>query len=146
VVDIDPAKREAALAAGALKAIDGKAADVVQQIQAATGGGARAVLDLVGATPTVSTALASCARGGHIVVCGLMGGDITLALPVIPLRPLTIQGSYVGTLAELRELVALAREKGMAPIPVTTRPLDEANEALQALHEGRVIGRTILVP
>jgi propanol-preferring alcohol dehydrogenase len=146
VVDIDPAKREAALAAGALKAIDGKAADVVQQIQAATGGGARAVLDLVGATPTVSTALASSARGGHIVVCGLMGGDITLALPVIPLRPLTIQGSYVGTLAELRELVALAREKGMAPIPVTTRPLDEANEALQALHEGRVIGRTILVP
>ena len=146
VVDIDPAKRAAALAAGALQAIGAKAPDVVQQIQAATGGGARAVLDLVGATPTVSTAVASCARGGHIVVCGLMGGDITLALPVIPLRPLTIQGSYVGTLTELRELVTLAREKGLAPIPVTERPLDEANEALQALHEGRVIGRTILVP
>jgi propanol-preferring alcohol dehydrogenase len=90
--------------------------------------------------------VASCARGGHIVICGLMGGDITLPLPVIPLRPLTIQGSYVGTLTELRELVALAREKGLAPIPVTQRPLDEANEALQALHEGRVVGRTILVP
>ena len=146
VVDIDPVKREAALAAGALQAIDARASDVVQQIQAATGGGARAVLDLVGATPTVTTAMASCGRGGHIVICGLMGGDITLSLPVIPLRPLTIQGSFVGTLSELRELVALVREKGLAPIPVTARPMEEANEALQALHEGRVIGRTILVP
>ncbi|MFM7533287.1 MAG: alcohol dehydrogenase [Rubrivivax sp.] len=146
VVDIDPVKREAALAAGALQAIDARASDVVQQIQAATSGGARAVLDLVGATATVTTAMASCGRGGHIVICGLMGGDITLSLPVIPLRPLTIQGSFVGTLTELRELVALVREKGLAPIPVTARPMEEANEALQALHEGRVIGRTILVP
>ena len=146
VVDIDPTKRAAALAAGALAVIDAKASDAVQQIQQATDGGARAVLDLVGATPTVTLAVAACARGGHIVICGLMGGDITLALPIIPMRPLTIQGSYVGTLAELRELVALVQRTKMAPIPVTRRPLSQANDALQALHEGRVVGRTILVP
>ena len=49
VVDIDPVKRAAALAAGALAVIDSKAADAVQQIQQATDGGARAMLDLVGA-------------------------------------------------------------------------------------------------
>jgi propanol-preferring alcohol dehydrogenase len=146
VVDIDPAKRAAALAAGALAAIDAKAPDAVQRIQAATDGGARAVLDLVGATPTVSLAVASCARGGHIVICGLMGGDITLALPVIPMRPLTLQGSYVSTLEELRELVALVRRSGMKAIPVARRPLADANEALQDLLAGRVVGRTILVP
>ena len=146
VVDIDPVKREAALAAGALKVIDARASDVVAQIQAATGGGARAVLDLVGATPTVTLAMACSARGGHIVICGLMGGDLTLALPVIPMRPLTLQGSYVGTLQELRELVALAQRRTMKPIPVTRRPLAEANDALMALHEGRIVGRTILVP
>ena len=59
VVDIDPVKRDAALAAGAIAAIDAKAADAAQQIIAATGGGARAVLDLVGATPTVTLAVAS---------------------------------------------------------------------------------------
>jgi propanol-preferring alcohol dehydrogenase len=146
VVDIDPVKREAALAAGALQVIDARAPDAVQQIQQATGGGARAVLDLVGATPTVSLAMAASARGGHIVICGLMGGDLTLALPVIPMRPLTLQGSYVGTLQELQELVALVKRTKMSPIPVTRRPLAEANAALQDLHHGRIVGRTVLVP
>ena len=146
VVDLDPVKREAALAAGAMQAIDARAPDAVAQIQQATGGGARAVLDLVGATPTVTLAIACSARGGHIVICGLMGGDLTLALPVIPMRPLTLQGSYVGTLQELRELVTLAQRRTMKPIPVTRRPLAEANDALMALHEGRIVGRTILVP
>lgn len=146
VVDLDPAKREAALAAGALLAVDPRAADAVQQLQQATGGGARAVLDLVGATPTVTLAMACAARGGQIVICGLMGGDLSLSLPVIPMRPLTLQGSYVGTLEELKELVALARRCGMTPIPVTRRPLAEANAALQDLHHGRIVGRTVLVP
>jgi D-arabinose 1-dehydrogenase-like Zn-dependent alcohol dehydrogenase len=146
VVDIDPVKRQAALAAGALAVIDAKASDAVQQAQQATDGGARAVLDLVGATPTVGLAVAASARGGHIVICGLMGGDITLSLPVIPMRPLTLQGSYVGTLEELRELVALVRQTRMRAIPVLRRPLSEANEALQDLHAGRVVGRTILMP
>ncbi|MBU3738662.1 MAG: zinc-binding dehydrogenase [Rhodoferax sp.] len=146
VVDIDPVKRDAALAAGALQAIDARATDAVQQIQQATGGGARAVLDLVGATPTVGLAMASAARGGHIVICGLMGGDLTLALPVIPMRPLTLQGSYVGTLHELQELVALVKRTRMAPIPVTRRPLSDADAAMQDLHHGRVVGRTVLIP
>lgn len=146
VVDIDAAKREAALKAGALLTIDAKAADAAAQVQAATNGGARAVLDLVGATPTVTLAVASCARGGQIVICGLMGGDITLSLPVIPMRPLTIQGSYVGTLAELRELVALVQHTKMKAIPVQRRPMAEVNAAMQELIAGKVVGRTILIP
>lgn len=146
VVDVDPIKREAALAAGALDVIDARAADAAQKIQQATGGGARAILDLVGATPTVSLALSSVARGGHIVICGLMGGDLTLPLPVIPMRPLNIQGSYVGTLQELHELVELVKRTGMKAIPVSKRPMAQANDAMQDLHHGRVVGRTVLVP
>ncbi len=146
VVDIDPAKREAALAAGALAVIDGKSPDAAKQIIAATGEGAGPILDLVGATATVTLALQSARRGGHIVVCGLMGGDITLSLPTIPLRPLCLEGSYVGTLSELRELVDLVKRTGMKPIPVTRRPMDQVNQAIDDLHHGRVIGRTVLVP
>ncbi|WP_322042509.1 alcohol dehydrogenase [Paraburkholderia sp. J67] len=146
VVDVDAAKREAALKAGALAAIDARADDAVKQIAEATGGGARAVLDLVGATPTVKLALDACARGGHVVVVGLMGGDITLSLPIIPMRPLKIEGSYVGTLPELRELVTLMREGKMQPSSVTRRPLGEVNEALEALAQGKVVGRQVLVP
>ncbi len=146
VVDVDAAKREAALAAGALAAVDARASDAAQQIVEATGGGARAVLDLVGATPTVKLALDSCARGGHVVIVGLMGGDLTVSLPVIPMRPLRIEGSYVGTLPELRELVALMREGRLHASPVLQRPLSEINEAFEALVQGKVVGRQILVP
>ena len=146
VVDIDAGKRDAALSAGALAVIDGKAADAAPQIIAATGGGAGPTLDLVGSTSTVTLAMQSARRGGHIVICGLMGGDITLSLPTIPLRPLCIEGSYVGTLSELRELADLARRGKLKPIAVKRRPLAEVNEALDDLHRGNVIGRTVLVP
>ena len=146
VVDIDPAKRDAAMSAGALQVIDGMADDAVKQVIKATGGGARSVLDLVGAPPTVTLAMGASARGGHIVICGLMGGEINLSLPVIPMRPLTLQGSYVGTLSELKELVRLFKDKAVRPIPVVRRPLAEANAALEDLLRGKVVGRNILVP
>jgi len=146
VVDIDAQKREAARSAGALSTVDARAPDAAQRIMEATQGGARAVLDLVGATATVTLALAASARGAHIVICGLMGGDITLPLPTLPLRPITLQGSYVGTLTELRELVSLARRARMTTIPVNPRPMAEVNQAMQQLLDGRVVGRTILVP
>ena len=145
-VDVDAGKREAALKAGAIGAIDARAPDAAKQIIEATGGGARAVLDLVGATPTVTLAIDSCTRGGHVVIVGLMGGDITLSLPVIPMKPLKIEGSYTGTLDDLRALVELTREGKLDPPAVSSRPLAEANDALQALLHGKVVGRTVLVP
>jgi D-arabinose 1-dehydrogenase-like Zn-dependent alcohol dehydrogenase len=81
-----------------------------------------------------------------VVVVGLMGGDITLSLPIIPMRPLKIEGSYVGSLPELRELVALMRAGKMQPSSVTPRPLGEVNEALEALAQGKVVGRQVMVP
>lgn len=146
VADIDPLKRAAALAAGALQAVDAAAPDAHKQIIAATDGGAASVLDLVGATATQNLAQRAVARGGQIVIVGLMGGDITLSLPMVVMRPLAIQGSFVGTLAELRELVALVKKTRMPPIPIVRRPFSEANAALQDLHAGRIIGRVVLQP
>jgi D-arabinose 1-dehydrogenase-like Zn-dependent alcohol dehydrogenase len=146
VVDIDAANREAALKAGALGAIDGAAPDAAQQIIAATQGGARLVLDLVGAPSTVNLAIASATRGTEIVVVGLYGGEVSIPVPFFPLRPIAIRGSYVGNLAELQELVALAKAGQLKPVPVIRRPLDEAHAALMDLKAGKVIGRTVLVP
>jgi propanol-preferring alcohol dehydrogenase len=146
VVDIDKGKREAAIAAGALKAIDGSAADAAKQIMDATGGGPRMVLDLVGAASTVNLALASATRGTEIVVVGLYGGEITVSVPLFPLRPIAIRGSYVGNLQELTELVGFAKSGKLGMVKVTRRPLDEANAALMDLKNGKVVGRVVLVP
>lgn len=53
-------------------------------------------------------------------------------------------GSYVGSLAELKAVVALARKRKIAPLPVATRPAKEVNQALEALKAGTVLGRVAL--
>ncbi len=131
VVDIDAAKREAASKGGAKAVIDGNAPDAAKQIIGATNGGAWAVIDLVGASRTVQLALDSLVKGGKLVVVGLFGGDITLPTPSLPLRAITLQGSYVGSLTEMAELLDLVRRKGAPDLPVGTRPLAAVNEALE---------------
>jgi propanol-preferring alcohol dehydrogenase len=144
-VDINEAKRQAALKEGALAVVDASTDNAVEQVIQATGGGALAVLDLVGSTASMMLAMNASARGGHIVIVGLMGGEVTLGLPLLPIRALSIQGNYVGTLSELRELVALMQEGKISPVPVTTRPMAEVNQALLDLQQGKVIGRQVMV-
>jgi propanol-preferring alcohol dehydrogenase len=146
VVDIDPAKREAAKQAGAALVIDGRAADAAQQIIAATNGGAWAAIDLVGSSATARLGIDSLIKGGKYVIVGLYGGDITLSLPPLPMRAITIQGSYVGSLPETRELIDLVRRTGLPPVPVETRPLADVNAVMSELRAGKVIGRIVLTP
>jgi D-arabinose 1-dehydrogenase-like Zn-dependent alcohol dehydrogenase len=146
MVDIDPAKREAALKAGAIAAIDGRAPDAAQQIIAATNGGAWSVIDFVGSSDTVKLAVDSIAKGGKIIVVGLFGGDITISTPFFPMRAMTIQGSYVGSLPDMKELLELVSRTGAPPVPLRERPLTEVNEALNDLRAGKVIGRVVLTP
>ena len=146
VVDIDPAKREAALKAGAAHVIDGAAKDVVDQLRTATGGGAWAVIDFVGAGPTVKLGVDATIKGGKVIVVGLYGGDVVVPTPFFPMKALTIQGSYVGSLNEIAELLDLVNSKGAPDVPVATRPLDQVNAALNDLRAGKVIGRLVVTP
>jgi D-arabinose 1-dehydrogenase-like Zn-dependent alcohol dehydrogenase len=146
VVDIDPVKRDAAKKAGAAAVIDGGAPDAVAQIKAATNGGAWAVLDLVGASVTARLGVDSLIKGGKLIVVGLFGGDITLPLPFLPMRALTIQGSYVGSLTEMEELLDLVRRKGVPQMPLATRPLGDVNDVLNDLRAGKIVGRVVLTP
>ena len=88
----------------------------------------------------------SLVKGGRLIVVGLYGGDITVPLPVLPMRAITLQGSYVGSLTEMAELLDLVRRTGPPRIPLTTRPLAEVNAALADLRAGKVVGRVVLVP
>jgi alcohol dehydrogenase, propanol-preferring len=146
VADIDAAKRVAALEAGAIAVVDAKAADAAKQAQEAAGAPLAAAIDFVGATATARLGIDAVARGGKYVIVGLFGGDITLSLPLLPMRAITIQGSYVGSLAEIGELMALVATGNVAPMPVTERPLDDANAVLEDLKAGHIVGRAVLRP
>jgi D-arabinose 1-dehydrogenase-like Zn-dependent alcohol dehydrogenase len=146
VADIDPKKREAGLAAGALAAVDAAAPDAVRQLQAAAGGALTAVVDFVGASATARLGIDALGKGGKYVIVGLFGGDVTLSLPLLPMRALTVEGSYVGSLPEFRELLDLVIAGEVPPVPLDLRRLDQAQRALDDLKEGRVLGRAVLTP
>jgi D-arabinose 1-dehydrogenase-like Zn-dependent alcohol dehydrogenase len=146
VIDIDPAKREVAKKAGAKAVIDGGASDAAAQVVAATGGGAWSVIDLVGSAATTRLGIDSLIKGGKLIVVGLYGGEITLSLPPFPMRAITIQGSYTGSLSETRELIELVKRTGLPAVPTATRPLDDVNAVLGELRAGKVIGRVVLTP
>ena len=146
VVDIDPAKRDAAKKAGAAAVVDGGAPDAAQQIIDLTKGGAWGVVDLVGSSQSARVGYDCLIKGGKYVIVGLYGGDLTVSLPPIPMRALTIQGSYVGSLPEMKELIELVRRTGLPPVPVATRPLADVNAVMDQLRAGKVIGRVVLTP
>src|SRR5258708_7093867 len=146
VVDIDARKREAAVQAGALASVDGKAPDALEQLTQKAGGPIRAVIDLVGNAATTQLGFDCLSKGGKLVIVGLFGCGAPWALPLIPFKAITIQGSYVGNLRETQELLDLVRAKKIGPIPVTPMPLAKANEALIDLQQGRLVGRAVLTP
>ena len=145
-VDIDPVKREAAKRAGAFATVDPNAPDALAQLQAAAKGSVWAAIDFVGNSQTAQLAVDSLVKGGKLIVVGLFGGDITLSLPLIPIRAMTIQGSYTGSLAELNELIKLVRNRPLPLVPTKTTALDAAQRVIADLKAGKVIGRTVLTP
>jgi alcohol dehydrogenase len=142
VAEIDAEKRQAALAAGAAQAYD--PSDPQSRKAILAGGGVAAVCDFVGSEKSLQFSTGVLARGGKVVVTGLLGGNFSIAAAMIPIKAMTIEGSLTGTLADARELLALARAGHLAPIPTRKRPFGEAQAALDDLRAGRVIGRTVL--
>ncbi len=144
VVDVSAEKRQAALAEGATKAVDGNGEGVARAIMEACGGPVEAIIDLVNGTASARFSFDALRKGGKLVQVGLFGGELMLPLPLMAIRALTVQGSYVGNPAELRELVTLAAAGKLKPLPVTTVPQKEANAALMRLRDGKVTGRIVL--
>jgi alcohol dehydrogenase len=143
VADIDAGKRNAALAAGAAAACDPSDPQARREIMKSTGG-LLAVCDFVGSDRSLQFATGVLARGGKVVVTGLLGGNFSMAAARFAIKAMSIEGTLTGTLAEARELLDLARTGKIAPIPTHDRPLNEAQAALDDLRAGRVVGRTVL--
>jgi len=146
IADIDPKKRQAALEAGAAHAFDPADTETRKKLNKLTGGGVPAAIDFVGAGDTVSFGFGALATSGQLAVVGLFGGAATLSVPLFPLKSLTVMGSYVGTPDDMGDLMALVAAGKVKPLPVATRPLDQASQTLKDLAAGDIVGRVVLTP
>ncbi|MCI5106035.1 MAG: alcohol dehydrogenase [Pseudomonadales bacterium] len=144
VVDIAEDKLQAARDLGISRTFNSGDAGSAKEIRKSTGG-VYAVIDFVGAEASVNYGLSCLRKGGMLLIVGLYGGSLNIPLPFIPMNARIIQGSYVGTLQDMAELMELVRAGKIAPIAIQERPLSEASEALADLKAGKVQGRQVLV-
>jgi D-arabinose 1-dehydrogenase-like Zn-dependent alcohol dehydrogenase len=144
VADLSAAAREAALRNGADVAYDPSEADVVKRAILETEGGFDEIVDFAGNEKSMAFAVSVVARGGKIVVSGLMGGNFSLPMVQWIYKRMTIEGFMVGTLAEAYELMALARAGKIRPTPMQEQPMGEAQKWIDQLRAGKVVGRIVL--
>lgn len=143
VADLDQKKFAAALAGGASATINAAAPDALDQLKNITGGMIYGAVDLVGAAATFSLAYAALRKGGRYIVVGLYGGEVPLSIVPTIQRAILIQGSYVGSPQELREVVALAQAGRLKALPLEKRPPERISETLDQLKAGSLIGRVV---
>lgn len=143
VVDIDERKLTAAMSAGAAATVDGRADDAAKRLTAIAGGALYGAVDFVGSAATAELALGALRKGGRLILVGLFGGAIALSIGATILRAMTVQGSHLGSVSELHDVVALARAGKIRPIPLEIRPLAEVSRTLDELKAGAIVGRVV---
>ena len=110
------------------------------------GRGVDVVLEHVG-TATWEQSIASLAKNGRLVSCGVTTGNIgTINIRKLYQKQLTVMGSALGTVAELRTLIHLAGQGKLQPIIDRVLPLQHAQEAHLLLENRQNFGKVCLCP
>jgi alcohol dehydrogenase, propanol-preferring len=120
--------------------------DLAGDVRKAVGAPVVAVIDFVNNEQTASAAFEVLAKGGTMVQVGLFGGELTIPTALLALKMVTVQGSFVGTLSELRDVLQLAEQGRIPRIPVIAGELDleGVTDSLDRLAAGGVAGRIVL--
>ena len=142
-VDVADDKLALATRLGADLVANARTEDAVAKIVKETGGGAHGVLVTAVSTAAFGQAIAMTRRRGTVSLVGLPPGEFPTPIFDVVLKRVTIRGSIVGTRKDLAEAIAFA-EEGKVKTNVSTRPLEEINDVLGELKNGKVEGRIVL--
>lgn len=144
-VDVSEQNLQIAVELGASKTVRSGTAPA-QQIIETCGGPVTSVIDFVNNGATASAAFEALRKGGKLVQVGLFGGEFVVPTALMALKMIELSGSFVGTPAELRAVVDLAKKNALPHIPILEFDLDApaTNAALDRLVQGGVPGRIVL--
>ncbi|MFL6058818.1 MAG: zinc-binding dehydrogenase [Rubrobacteraceae bacterium] len=139
----DDEKIEKAKELGAEGGVNYNSEDWSRELKSMTGGVDLAV-DHVGGE--AFDAMVSLARpGSRIVTFGATAGPkVTVVMPRIFLKHLTILGTAMGTNEEFGAMLDLFAEHGLRPTINETFPLQETAAAMEYMDEGSGIGKIVL--
>lgn len=114
----------------------------VQQVNEFTAGGAHAVIVIAAHPSSYSFGLDCCRRKGFVVCVSMPRDEISMNITQIVLNRITVRGSIVGTREDMREAIDFAA-RGLVRCHITTRPLEEVNEAIKDMLANRIVGRVV---
>jgi alcohol dehydrogenase len=149
-VDVIESKLELARELGATETV--LAGDsTIEDVRAATGGGAHKAIETVGNAQVLGQAYAATRRGGTTVTVGLPHPSKMLEIPAVSLvaEERTLRGSYLGSAVpalEIPKLVDLYKA-GLLPVDRLlshTLSLDELNEGFDRLASGQAVRQAVV--
>jgi len=140
-IDISEEKLALARSLGASATINGAAHDAIKELR--NRGGVHVALVTSAARASYDTAFYCLRPTGTLVVVGLPAESICFPPILMAAGEIRVQASTVGTRQDLREVLAMAAA-GKVRCQVASRPLADANEALNQLRRGQVSGRLVL--
>ncbi len=150
-----PEKREAAMSAGAVAAVDYEREDLKLRAREISGGGVDVVVDPVGGRHS-EPALRALRHLGRLCVLGFASGPI----PSVPLNQVLLNNRTVvgvdwggwtfrdplGHRQLLDEVASMAGDGRLHPARPRSFRLEDAAEVMEGLIERRLAGKAVLVP
>lgn len=151
-VDLQDDKLALARQLGATHTAKAGAADCVERVREATGGGVDFAFEMAGSVRAMDVAYRITRRGGTTVSAGLSHPthDFSLKHVTLVAEERTVKGSYIGSCVPLRDVprfIALY-QGGQLPVDRVLGEhigLDELNAAFDRLASGRTV-RQVLIP
>jgi len=138
-------KRRLASRLGATHTLDYSSGNFASEVRKITSGkGVEVVFDHVGG-PVFEQSLKALAWGGRAVICGATADAMaTVNLRAVFFKSLSILGSTMGSLAELREVLRFFDTGQLSPVIDRTIPLEKAPEAQELLADRASFGKVVL--
>ena len=123
---------------GASTVLNARGTDVVQTVQQMCSGGAPAVIDAVGATPTRAQAVQAVVPGGRVVFIGLHDEESPLATNYLIRQEITITGCFSYSHQDFAQALTLLKAGIIQPAPdwLEERPLAAGPASFAELVKG----------
>jgi 2-desacetyl-2-hydroxyethyl bacteriochlorophyllide A dehydrogenase len=138
-------KKKRAFAMGADEVFNSQKIDAAMTIKAkGERRGADCVFDCVGNEETLQLSISSLANGGRLVIVGYTQERLHLDPRQVAVHEIEIIGSRSGGKQDTVEAIEFVRNETWRPIVSDLFPIENVNNALKYLREGKALGRIVL--